>query len=198
MVGSSKKMISGFSGDGPGQADPFAHTPRKGGRIAVRHVFVQTDLGQLFNRNGPRLFPLHAGAFDQAEGNIFPNRQGIEQGRRLEQHAEPGQNPFPLRPAQTHGLLAINADATPIGPQQAQNTFQHDRFSRTRSADDHHRFALGKRQVQPVQHHFRAKRLVQIREFQARRVVHCENFTVRNLLRKEGFGHEIVRNQNQN
>jgi hypothetical protein len=43
---------------------------------------------ELFDRDVARLLARHAAALDQAEGDVLPDRQAVEQRRALEQHAE--------------------------------------------------------------------------------------------------------------
>ena len=52
----------------------------------------------------------HAMALDQPEGDILPDRQAIEQGRALEQHAELLHHPVARSPAELGDVLAIHQD----------------------------------------------------------------------------------------
>jgi hypothetical protein len=56
--------------------------------IQVADVGAEADLGQLVDRDVLGLGARHAAALDQAEGDVLPDRQAVEQRRALEQHAE--------------------------------------------------------------------------------------------------------------
>ena len=88
VVGSSKKMISGIGGDGARQADALLHAAGEFGRRKLRDLGAEPDLGELFDRDVARLAARHAAALDQAERDVLPDGQAVEQRRALEQHAE--------------------------------------------------------------------------------------------------------------
>ena len=50
------------------------------------------------------------------------------------------------------GIPAEQGRRTAVGPEQAENTFEGDRFARARLADDRDRLALLDRKAQPVEH----------------------------------------------
>ena len=88
VVGSSKNMISGACGDGPGEADALLHAAGELGRHQLGHLRRQPDHGQRLLGLGLRLRSVDPLGAEQAEGHVLPDRQAVEQRPALEQHAE--------------------------------------------------------------------------------------------------------------
>ena len=71
----------------------FCMPPDSSDGDRIGDILAQPDLGQLLDGDVARLGARHAAALDQAEGDILPDRQAVEQGRALEQHAEFASSP---------------------------------------------------------------------------------------------------------
>ena len=99
----------------------------------------------------------------QAERDVLPDRQAVEQRGALEQHAE-----------LLHDLLARAARRAPItsspsisieprsGSQDAEDALQQHRLAGARAADHHDQLALGDVEIDAVQHLLGAEALVQV------------------------------------
>src|SRR3546814_20751774 len=101
-----------------------------------------------------RLVAFHPAALDQAEGDIFPDLQAVEEGGTLEQHAEFAQHLLALVGAEFHRVFAVDQDLALFGAQQAEHAFQHHRLAGARAADHHQTLAARYLEVAPVQHDF--------------------------------------------
>ncbi len=86
----------GLGGDRSGQGHALLHAARQFGRRQVADAGRQADLLQEIV--GPRAGVVAGGlvAGDQPEGDVFPDRQAVEQGAVLEQHADAGSASFAL------------------------------------------------------------------------------------------------------
>jgi len=76
---------------------------------------------------------------NQAERDIFPHRQAIEQGSTLEQHAEFVHHLFAFAPGERRNFLVIDFYAAGIRLENTQNTFQKHRLAGAGTANDHDR-----------------------------------------------------------
>src|SRR5439155_1173950 len=77
-----------LSGGGAGKAHALLHAAGKLGRPQLGHFRPKTHLRQLVDGDVLRFCPWHSPALNQTEGDIFPDRQTVEQRGALEQHAE--------------------------------------------------------------------------------------------------------------
>ena len=88
VVGSSKKMISGSAAMARASPTRFCMPPDSSAGIELAHLGSQPHLAQLLDGDVPGLGARHVAALDQAEGDVLPDGQRVEEGRALEQHAE--------------------------------------------------------------------------------------------------------------
>ena len=138
------------------------HAPRQFRRKKVGYGRFQPDAAQLFHRNLARLGPgALLRAAQEAEGDVLPDRQAVEKRAALKEHPEPGKEGIARSPV---GRFAIDKDLPAIGRHKAKDAFQQHRLAGARSADDHHAFAPGDGQVDPVQDGVGAKGLVNVAE----------------------------------
>ena len=131
------------------------HAARQFCGVKICHARHQPNAAQFFQRNCAGLF---AWAFlcaaQQTKRHIFPNPQTVKQGATLKQHAKAGQKGITVG---VTNVLAINDDLATVRRNQPQDAFEQDGFACARSADDHHAFALGQRQIDPAQNVVAAK-----------------------------------------
>src|SRR6185295_4298951 len=100
----------GIGGNGAGETHPLLHAARQLRRVELADLGSEPDLAELGEGNVPGLAPAHLLALDEAEGDVLPDGERIEQRRSLEQHAEARQDLVALRPRQAYHLLAADAD----------------------------------------------------------------------------------------
>ena len=128
-----------LGGDGAGERHALLHAAGELGRKELADSAPPARRRPACRARSP--WPGAAGmplALDQPEGDVLPDRQTVEQGRALEQHAE----------VPAH-LLAVAAGAgrpspapsiwiaAGIGTQQAEDAFDQHRLAGARAADDH-------------------------------------------------------------
>ena len=84
-------------GDGAGEADALLHAAGELGRVEVGGLGAEPDPAELGDRQLARLGlrPAAAGVA-QAEGDVLPDRQAVEQRAALEEHAEVAQEGAPV------------------------------------------------------------------------------------------------------
>src|SRR6266566_4498192 len=121
---------------GAGEPDALLHAAGKLRRGKLGDFGAETDLGQLFQRDFARLSAADAAALDQAEGDVLPNRQTVEQRSALKQHAEFAQKSIALAAAETCYLLAVDRDRARIGAQDSEHAFDGHRFAAAGPAED--------------------------------------------------------------
>ena len=138
-----------FGGDGAGQRHALLHAAGQFCRRKFGDIGAKADLGELLHRLVAGRFAVHAPALDQAEGDVFPDRQRIEEGAALKQHAELLQDPLAVARAHADDLFAIDQDAAALGLHQAEDAFERHRFAGARSADDDEGFARAMSTVTP-------------------------------------------------
>src|SRR6185369_14225460 len=80
VVGSSKKMISGSAAMARARPTRFCMPPDS----SEGDNLTQAHLGQFLDGDIARLVAAHSASLDQAEGDIFPHWQAVEQGAALE------------------------------------------------------------------------------------------------------------------
>lgn len=85
---------------------------------------------------------------------LFPRRS-------LEQHAELAHDFFALATRHLGDFLAIDLDRAGVRRDDAQDAFDQHRLAGARAADDDHRFADADVEIEAVQDHFGAERLLQ-------------------------------------
>ena len=151
----------GLRRDGAGQSHALLHAAGQFGGEQVGDVGAQADLGQRVDGQPLGLGQLHAAALDQAERDVLPDGQGVEQRGPLEQHAELGQHPGAIGTAQMDGRLAIDQDLAAVWTQQAQDAFQQDGLAAAGAADDDDALALLDLQIDALQHLLAAEGLAQ-------------------------------------
>jgi hypothetical protein len=110
----------------------------------------------------------HTAALDEAEGDILPHLERIEERRALEKHAEFAQHAIALGAAHAHHLLAVDLDAAAVGQDQPEHAFERHRLAAAGAADHHHRFADADLEVEAVQHALLAERLVEAADLDLR------------------------------
>ena len=147
----------GRADDGTGKADALLHAAREFTRKAVRDIGAQPHQRQSLDRARARLAAVDAIGVDQAEADVFPHRQAVEQGRALEQHADTAHGLAALCGAHGGGVDAIEVDGAGIGLQQAQRQFQRHRLALPRSADQRQRAPALDREIKAIEHDLRAK-----------------------------------------
>ena len=116
VVGSSKNRISGCVGDGAGEADALLHPAGQLGRHQPRRprapgptmARVSLGLGHAPPRASTRLVG------EQAEGDVLPDRQAVEQRPALEQHAELAAQLVHGGAVGAHHLDAVDADRAAV------------------------------------------------------------------------------------
>src|SRR5690606_7028272 len=105
------------------------------------------------------LFGLHAVALHQPEGDVAPHGQAVEQGRALKQHAKFVERPAAGLAALADDVLAIHQDFARLGPQDAEDALEQNRFAGAGAADDDEALPLLDGEVDAVQHHLGAEPL---------------------------------------
>src|SRR5207237_8718339 len=98
-----------------------------------------------------RLSAPHLAALNEAESDILPDGERIEQCRALEQHAEARQISVALGAFEVGNFLPRYFDRTGIGTKNAENGLDHHRLAGTRAADDHERLAFRPRDLDAVE-----------------------------------------------
>ena len=106
-----------------------------------------------------RLRARHVTPLDQPEGYVFPDRQGVEQGRALKQHAEFGHQASTRRRAHVTGRFAVDLDSAGVSRHEAEQAFQQHRLTAARTANHNHRLRTANLKVDAPQNLFRAKTL---------------------------------------
>ena len=150
VVGSSKKMISGSAA--MARARPtFLHaarqlrearlSPTSGGNPTEASFFSAISLASCGRRR----------ALDEAEGDVLPDLQAVEQRRALEQHAELAHEIVAVGAAEVGGVLAVDEHGALIRLDDADDAFEQDRFAGARTADHHQRLAGRDLQVDAVE-----------------------------------------------
>ena len=130
------------------------------------------DEGELLNRDFLRLFPSHAMGLHQAEADILPDGEAVEQGGILEQHPGFQQDFFAHLGGLIGDFLAVDENLAAVGFQQAEDAFQHDRLAGAGPADDHQRFPVRNGKVEVIQNNLLAKGLADVPQLDFRRVAH--------------------------
>ena len=131
----------------------------------------------------------HVAALDQAEGDIFPDGQGVKKCAALEQHAEAAQVFIAGGAFQPHDFLAAHLDGAGIGAEDSEDAFQHHGFSGAGAADHHQGMALGHGEVDAVQHVLCAEALAHVLQ---------DDVTVSHRsLRKQQVGEDEVGGENE-
>ncbi len=97
---------------------------------------------------------VHVAALDQAEGDIFPDGQGVKKCAALKQHAEAREIVIAGLALQPHNFLATDLDGAGIGAEDSENAFQHHGFSGAGAADHHKGMALRHGEAEAIQHVF--------------------------------------------
>ena len=104
----------GIGGDGARKPDALQHAPREFRRREIGDFRPQADLGELFDRDVTRFGALRAAPLDQAEGDVLPDGQRVEQRAALKQHAEFAQIGVALGAAQPRDVFAVHEDAKAV------------------------------------------------------------------------------------
>jgi hypothetical protein len=81
----------------------------------VGDLRTQAYAAQGLDGQGLGLLARDAVGVEQAEGDVLPDRQAVEQGRALEQHADPLEQVAARPFAERHGLLAVQIDLAGVG-----------------------------------------------------------------------------------
>ena len=104
-----------IGGDGARQAHALLHAAGQFRRATDRrHRWPRPTLASFSMAMSRALRARHAAALDQAEGDILPDRQAVEQRRALKQHAEFLQHRVArARRADAGHVLAIDQDRCP-------------------------------------------------------------------------------------
>ena len=129
---------------------------------------------------------------NQSEGDIFPNRQTVEQCSALEQHSKLPQIGIALAPRQSRDFFAFHFDRSGIRSENAQHALDSDGFAASRAANNHQRFAGIDGEIHAVQHHFRAEALLHLAQLNFGSAVHGR------LFREENRGQNVIRRKNEN
>ena len=156
VVGSSKKMISGSAAMARARPTRFCMPPES----SAGHSSATSAPGRpgpACERHAPWPRRAPSAPCDQAEGDVLPHRQAVEERRALEQHAELAQHALAARAAQLDHLLAVDLDGAAVGLHQPEDAFQRHRLAGAGAADDHHRIRHGDLEVDAIQHALRAE-----------------------------------------
>jgi hypothetical protein len=135
----------------------------------VRDVGGQADLGEDFDGFFAGIF---AGDFllrQQPEGDVFPDRDAVEQGAVLEQHADLPAQFARARARRAQHVLTVDFNAAGICRNQAEDAFDQHRFAGARASYDHHGGLRHDVEIDAVQHFFGPERLLQAADFDFRR-----------------------------
>ena len=125
----------GVGGDGAGEADALLHAARELGRVEVGGLGPEADAARACRwraRGRPRGEQRLAGVA-QAEGDVLPDRQAVEERAALEQHAEVAQEGAAVDRGEGH---AVDQDLAAVGREDAEDAFQRHRLAGARAADD--------------------------------------------------------------
>ena len=109
---------------------------------------------------------------DQAEGDVFPDGEGVEQRAALKQHAEFAHHARADFRRHARDVGAVDEDLAAVGPHDAERAFQRHRFALARAADDHERAALRHIDIDAVEHLAAAKSLLDADELEFRGHAH--------------------------
>src|SRR6185312_6133327 len=142
----------GLGGDGAGEANALLHAARQLGWTQLADFGAKPDRAELFQRDVFGYAAIHAAALDQAESDILPDAQRIEQRRALEQHAEFLHQRFAMAARQRRDFLSVDLDRAGIGIDQAEDAFDGDGFARARAADDDDAFLMADIEIDTVEH----------------------------------------------
>src|SRR5205823_11721624 len=129
----------------------------------------QADLVQALSDFFFNLTLAVAAKLAEAEGDIFKNRQAIEQGSALKEKTEPEPLPRQRPVAQVRQDLAIEQDPARGRPQQVDDQFQEDRLAAAAFTDNHQRFLTCDAEIDLAQYHMAAEAHRDVLQHQQRR-----------------------------
>ena len=136
VVGSSKKRISGAWAMARARPTRFCMPPESSAGISSPTSGPGRPWPGLDRLGlGRRGRPLRG---EQAEGDVLPDRQAVEQGRALEQHAELAGSRPSWRATPTTSSPSI-LDRAAVRRHQAEDALDQHRLAGARAADHHQR-----------------------------------------------------------
>src|SRR5687767_13590024 len=147
--------------DGTGQGHALLHAAGQFSRIELRDIRAKADGSELPQRDLLGFGAVEALAGDQAERHVLPDRERIEQGAALEQHAELVHDLFALAGRHARDLVAVDLDRALVRLHQADDALDQHRLAGARAADHHQRLALRHVEVEVPQHHLAAEGFAQ-------------------------------------
>ena len=168
----------GIGGHGARQPDALLHAAGEFCGTQFTDFRTQTDLGKFFHGNVACLAALHAASLDQAKRNVLPHIQAIEESRPLKQHAEFSQVGFARIAAKSRHRLSIHQNLARVGAQESEHAFDHHRFAAAGAADHHQRLTRLDREVDAVEHHFRAEALLDASQLHLCRALFARHYGV--------------------
>src|SRR5690606_29080863 len=154
-----------LGGDRAGEGDPLLHAAGQLRRPELSYIRAEADARQLLERDDLRLRSRHALTLDQAEGDVLPDRQAVEQRAALEEHPELGVHALALARREMHDVLSVDLDRAAIGVNDAEDRLEEHRLAGAGAADDDERLAAPDIEIHPLQHLLAAEALVQIANF---------------------------------
>ena len=116
--------MSGLGGDGAGEGDALLHAAREFGRIEIADAGGKADLGEEFGGTVAAFGTAQPALGEQAEHDVLPDRQAVEQRAVLEQHADAGTDGFLFAAGKAEDVGAVDLDAACVGFEQAEDAFE--------------------------------------------------------------------------
>src|SRR5512143_1682076 len=154
-------------GDGSRKPNPFAHAARQVNGHLVLDYF-QPDKRVLLRSDGPDLLVRQFRMRPQAETDILPHRERIEERRHLEQHAELFSQLIQLVLVEIVQDLARHLNLAPIREEQPDDVLDQYAFAAAAASNDGHALALSDGQIHAAEHLKAAEALIQIRDLDHR------------------------------
>ena len=180
----------GLGGDGAGEADALLHAARKLGRAQLADLGAEADRGELLDRDLLRALPAPCRALDQAEGDVLPDRQAVEQ------RARPGtacRTCACIALARGAGMPTVSSPSIWIEPASGcirprMHLISTD-LPDARAADDDEGLLRRDVEIEAVEHHLRPEALVEAADLDLGGLVFIRG--------EEELGDEVVEREDQ-
>ena len=142
----------GILGKGARDGDGALHTGGEFARQTIEDLFHFQHFG-VFLDVDVDVFGGEAGLAVHGKGDVFCDREGIEEGARLKDHGDFAADSFKLFFVEIGDIFAIDEDLAGVGCKKAHDVFQGNGFAYAATAHDYAGFSLADFEADVVENH---------------------------------------------